>query len=93
MQHRSPKSRPGALKKKEKIVKGEIERLGRSLAQLASSTSKLQAAGDRLRRQYPQLSANPASLANLDQDLPEDIQFVILIRLCHSSYCYLVISS
>ncbi|OBT47976.1 hypothetical protein VE00_01685 [Pseudogymnoascus sp. WSF 3629] len=32
------------------------------------------AAGDRLRQQYHQLSADPASLANLDQDLPNHMQ-------------------
>ncbi|KAI1080300.1 glycosyltransferase family 24 protein [Whalleya microplaca] len=38
------------------------------------------AAGDRLRQQYHQLSADPASLSNLDQDLPNHMQFVIPIR-------------
>jgi UDP-glucose:glycoprotein glucosyltransferase len=32
------------------------------------------AAGDRLRAQYQQLSADPNSLANLDQDLPNNMQ-------------------
>ncbi|RPB23625.1 hypothetical protein L211DRAFT_786381 [Terfezia boudieri ATCC MYA-4762] len=32
------------------------------------------AAGDRLRQQYHQLSADPGSLANLDQDLPNHMQ-------------------
>lgn len=41
VRHKSLKSRPGALKKKEKIVKGEMERFGKSLAQLAA----VQAAG------------------------------------------------
>lgn len=41
--HRSLKSRPGALKKREKVVKGEMERFGRSLAQLAAVGA---AAGD-----------------------------------------------
>ena len=35
VRHRSLKSRPGALKRKERVVKGEMERFGRSLAQLA----------------------------------------------------------
>ncbi|KAK0657061.1 ribosome biogenesis protein SLX9-domain-containing protein [Cercophora newfieldiana] len=35
VRHKSLKSRPGALKRKEKVVKGEMERFGRSLAQLA----------------------------------------------------------
>lgn len=38
IRHKSLKSRPGALKRKEKVVKGEMERFGRSLAQLASVT-------------------------------------------------------
>ena len=38
------------------------------------------AAGDRLRQQYHQLSADPASLSNLDQDLPNHMQHVIPIH-------------
>lgn len=38
------------------------------------------AAGDRLRRQYHQLSADPNSLSNLDQDLPNHMQHVIPIH-------------
>ncbi|KAB5526252.1 UDP-glucose:Glyco protein glucosyltransferase-domain-containing protein [Coniochaeta sp. 2T2.1] len=38
------------------------------------------AAGDRLRQQYHQLSADPQSLSNLDQDLPNHMQFVIPIH-------------
>ena len=38
------------------------------------------AAGDRLRQQYHTLSADPNSLANLDQDLPNHMQFVIPIH-------------
>ncbi|ORY67201.1 family 24 glycosyltransferase [Pseudomassariella vexata] len=38
------------------------------------------AAGDRLRQQYHQLSADPASLSNLDQDLPNHMQFQIPIH-------------
>jgi len=37
------------------------------------------AAGDRLRQQYHTLSADPQSLANLDQDLPNHMQFQIPI--------------
>ncbi|KAJ4291579.1 killer toxin resistant protein [Collariella sp. IMI 366227] len=37
------------------------------------------AAGDRLRQQYHALSADPGSLANLDQDLPNHMQFQIPI--------------
>ncbi|KAK4240728.1 glycosyltransferase [Achaetomium macrosporum] len=38
------------------------------------------AAGDRLRQQYHTLSADPQSLANLDQDLPNHMQFQIPIH-------------
>lgn len=38
------------------------------------------AAGDRLRQQYHQLSADPASLANLDQDLPNHMQSILPIH-------------
>jgi len=37
------------------------------------------AAGDRLRGSYHQLSADPNSLANLDQDLPNNLQFEVPI--------------
>lgn len=36
VRHKSLKSKPGALKKKERIVRGEMERFGRSLAQLVA---------------------------------------------------------
>lgn len=39
-----------------------------------------QATGDRLRQQYHQLSADPASLSNLDQDLPNHLQAQIPIH-------------
>ena len=38
------------------------------------------AAGDRLRQQYHQLSADPGSLSNLDQDLPNHMQHVLRIH-------------
>jgi UDP-glucose:glycoprotein glucosyltransferase len=38
------------------------------------------AAGDRLRQQYHQLSADPASLSNLDQDLPNHMQHSLPIH-------------
>lgn len=38
------------------------------------------AAGDRLRQQYHTLSADPGSLSNLDQDLPNHMQFQIPIH-------------
>ncbi|KAH8668454.1 UDP-glucose:glycoprotein glucosyltransferase-domain-containing protein [Xylariales sp. PMI_506] len=38
------------------------------------------AAGDRLRQQYHSLSADPGSLSNLDQDLPNHMQFQIPIH-------------
>lgn len=41
---------------------------------------RAQATGDRLRQQYHQLSADPASLSNLDQDLPNHLQAQIPIH-------------
>lgn len=38
------------------------------------------AAGDRLRGQYQALSSDPNSLANLDQDLPNNLQFQLPIH-------------
>lgn len=38
------------------------------------------AAGDRLRQQYHQLSADPNSLSNLDQDLPNHMQMMLPIH-------------
>lgn len=38
------------------------------------------AAGDRLRQQYQQLSADPNSLSNLDQDLPNNMQMALPIH-------------
>ena len=38
------------------------------------------AAGDRLRQQYHSLSADPASLSNLDQDLPNHMQHMLPIK-------------
>lgn len=38
------------------------------------------AAGDRLRQQYHSLSADPHSLSNLDQDLPNNMQFNLEIK-------------
>ncbi|KAF2730093.1 UDP-glucose:glyco protein glucosyltransferas-like protein [Polyplosphaeria fusca] len=38
------------------------------------------AAGDRLRQQYHSLSADPQSLSNLDQDLPNNMQFNLPIH-------------
>lgn len=40
IRHRSLKSRPGALKRKERIVKGEVERFGVSLARLSAVAEK-----------------------------------------------------
>ncbi|KAL2271424.1 hypothetical protein VTJ83DRAFT_795 [Remersonia thermophila] len=45
VRHKSLKTRPGALKKKEKLVKGEIERFRVNLAQLANISSASAAAG------------------------------------------------
>lgn len=36
IRHKSLRSKPGALKRKERVVRGEMERFGVSLAQLAS---------------------------------------------------------
>jgi UDP-glucose:glycoprotein glucosyltransferase len=41
---------------------------------------RAQATGDRLRQQYHALSADPASLSNLDQDLPNHLQAQIPIH-------------
>ncbi|KAK3990380.1 ribosome biogenesis protein SLX9-domain-containing protein [Cladorrhinum sp. PSN332] len=41
IRHKSLKSRPGALKRKEKVVRGEMERFGRNLAQLAAFAESL----------------------------------------------------
>ncbi|KAI8960943.1 ribosome biogenesis protein SLX9-domain-containing protein [Daldinia sp. FL1419] len=40
IRHKSLKSRPGALKRKERIVKGEVERFGVSLARLSAVAEK-----------------------------------------------------
>ncbi|KAK3362321.1 ribosome biogenesis protein SLX9-domain-containing protein [Lasiosphaeria hispida] len=45
VRHKSLRSRPGALKRKERVVKGEMERFGRSLAQLTAVTEAAPAAG------------------------------------------------
>ncbi|KDE08402.1 hypothetical protein MVLG_01438 [Microbotryum lychnidis-dioicae p1A1 Lamole] len=46
------------------------------------------AAGDRLRQQYQGLSADPKSLANLDQDLPNDMQDQIPIYTLDQSWLW-----
>lgn len=38
VRHKSLKSKPGALRKKERVVRGEMERFGLSLAQLSTVT-------------------------------------------------------
>ncbi|KAF3056438.1 hypothetical protein GL218_06656 [Daldinia childiae] len=40
IRHRSLKSRPGALKRKERVVKGEVQRFGVSLARLSAVAEK-----------------------------------------------------
>ncbi|KAI0854269.1 ribosome biogenesis protein SLX9-domain-containing protein [Daldinia vernicosa] len=40
IRHKSLKSRPGALKRKERIVKGEVQRFGVSLARLSAVAEK-----------------------------------------------------
>ncbi|KAJ9157214.1 hypothetical protein NKR23_g360 [Pleurostoma richardsiae] len=56
VRHRSLRSRPGALKRKERVVKGEMERFGVSLAQLASVKEAPRARGgmDVERQSQPQ---------------------------------------
>ncbi|TPX16504.1 uncharacterized protein E0L32_003798 [Thyridium curvatum] len=44
VRHKSLKSRPGALKRKERVVKGEMARFGASLAQLAATKEEPSAA-------------------------------------------------
>ncbi|KAI9758265.1 MAG: hypothetical protein M4579_003124 [Chaenotheca gracillima] len=46
------------------------------------------AAGDRLRQQYHQLSADPASLSNLDQDLPNHMQHTLPIHSLDQSWLW-----
>ncbi|GAA5885662.1 hypothetical protein JCM6882_007517 [Rhodosporidiobolus microsporus] len=46
------------------------------------------AAGDRLRQQYQALSADPNSLANLDQDLPNNMQNVIPIHTLDQNWLW-----
>lgn len=40
VRHKSLKSRPGALKKKERVVKGEVQRFGANLAKLSAVQEK-----------------------------------------------------
>jgi hypothetical protein len=46
------------------------------------------AAGDRLRGQYQGLSADPGSLANLDQDLPNNMQTSLPIHTLDKSWLW-----
>ncbi|GAB1310739.1 Ribosome biogenesis protein SLX9 [Madurella fahalii] len=46
IRHKSLKSRPGALRRKEKVVRGEMERFGRSLAQLSGISGENASTGD-----------------------------------------------
>ncbi|GAA5851194.1 hypothetical protein JCM8547_004161 [Rhodosporidiobolus lusitaniae] len=46
------------------------------------------AAGDRLRQQYQGLSADPNSLSNLDQDLPNNMQSMIPIHTLDKSWLW-----
>ncbi|KAF8633145.1 hypothetical protein AX17_004646 [Amanita inopinata Kibby_2008] len=46
------------------------------------------AAGDILRGQYQQLSADPHSLANLDQDLPNNLQRLVPIHSLHEDWLW-----
>ena len=49
---------------------------------------RAQATGDRLRQQYHQLSADPESLSNLDQDLPNHLQAQIPIHSLHADWLW-----
>ncbi|KAK1833742.1 ribosome biogenesis protein SLX9-domain-containing protein [Podospora conica] len=42
VRHRSLKSRPGALKRKERVVRAEMERFGRSLAHMTAAGEELE---------------------------------------------------
>ncbi|THH10819.1 hypothetical protein EW146_g8252 [Bondarzewia mesenterica] len=49
---------------------------------------RLMAAGDILRSHYQQLSADPNSLANLDQDLPNNLQLQVPIYSLHEDWLW-----
>ncbi|XXG94529.1 hypothetical protein Hte_000786 [Hypoxylon texense] len=61
VRHRSLRSRPGALKKKERLVKGEVERFGVSLA-------RLNAVPEREQRQQQQQQQQQKTM-DVDQDI------------------------
>ncbi|KAK0734504.1 ribosome biogenesis protein SLX9-domain-containing protein [Lasiosphaeria miniovina] len=61
VRHKSLRSRPGALKRKEKVVRGEMERFGRSLAQL-TALAEVKAAA-------PAASASSAITEDMDTDV------------------------
>lgn len=42
VRHRSLKSRPGALKRKERVVRAEMERFGRSLANMSTAGEEVE---------------------------------------------------
>ncbi|KAK3382776.1 ribosome biogenesis protein SLX9-domain-containing protein [Lasiosphaeria ovina] len=62
VRHKSLRSRPGALKRKEKVVRGEMERFGRSLAQLTAVAEVKAAAA-------PAASASGAITGDMDTDV------------------------
>ncbi|KAL2167807.1 hypothetical protein VTG60DRAFT_819 [Thermothelomyces hinnuleus] len=64
VRHKSLKTRPGALKRKEKLVKGEIERFRKNLAQLAN----ISAAASATSAQAPAPAPAPASEAAAGQE-------------------------
>jgi hypothetical protein len=69
VRHKSLKSRPGALKKKEKLVKGEMERFGKSLAQLAavqeqSTGMQVEKDAGEKTQEATETTAAPSSTAN-----------------------------
>lgn len=63
VRHRSLKSRPGALKRKEKVVRAEMERFGRSLASMSGTGEELEKkeGGEAMETETKQQQAAPAA--------------------------------
>ncbi|KAK1990239.1 hypothetical protein LX36DRAFT_676032 [Colletotrichum falcatum] len=66
VRHKSLKSRPGALKRKEKIVKAEMQRFGASMAALASLPAASAAPAGDMAVEKPAAAAAPAESATPD---------------------------
>ncbi|KAK4167097.1 ribosome biogenesis protein SLX9-domain-containing protein [Cladorrhinum sp. PSN259] len=68
VRHRSLKSRPGALKRKERVVKGEMERFGKNLAQLAAVAEEAAPTGTEAQKmvveETQQQQQQPAATSN-----------------------------